>query len=84
MSANAVAATLDLEPFNDEVRPVVRFLRGPHLLGQTTFVAGMTLVEHAIEAGVEIPTNCSSGTCWACMVTLRFGDVPLSDPLPPG
>ena len=80
MSANAVATTLDLEPFNDEVRPVVRFLRGPHLLGQTPFVAGMTLVEHAVEAGVEIPTNCSSGTCGACMVTLMLGDVPLSDP----
>ena len=72
MSANAVAATLDLEPFNDEVRPVVRFLRGPHLLGQTPFVAGMTLVEHAVEAGVEIPTNCSSGTCGACIGFLKW------------
>ena len=84
MSANAVAATLDLEPVNGDVRPVIRFLRGPHLLGQTPFVAGNTLVEHAIEAGVDIPTNCTSGTCGACMVTLLLGDVPLPDPLPPG
>ena len=75
MSAHAVEATLDLEPFNDEVRPVVRFLRGPHLLGQTPFVSGRTLVEHAIEAGVEIPTNCTPGTCGACMVTLMLGEV---------
>ena len=84
MSANAVEATLDLEPFHDGVRPVVRFLRGPHLLGQPPFVAGNTLVEPAIEAGVEIPTIFSSVTCGSCMVTLMLGEVPLPYPLPPG
>jgi|GEM_PF-5503879 len=38
----------------------------------------------AFEAGVEIPTNCTSGTCGACMVTLMLGEVPLPNPLPPG
>ena len=84
MSANAVAATLDFDPSHEQTRPVVRFLQGPHLLGQTPFVAGKTLVEHAIGAGVDIPTNCTSGTCGACMVTLMLGEVPLPDPLPPG
>ena len=84
MSANAVEAILEISPTSDDTRPVVRFLQGPHLLGQTPFVAGKTLVEHAFEAGVEIPTNCTSGTCGACMVTLILGEVPLPNPLPPG
>ena len=39
MSANAVEAILEISPTNDDTRPVVRFLQGPHLLGQTPFVA---------------------------------------------
>ncbi|MBT60889.1 MAG: hypothetical protein CMA63_04975 [Euryarchaeota archaeon] len=82
MSANAVTATLDVDPVT--VRPVIRFLQGPTLLGQTPFVPGKTLVEHAEEAGVYIPTNCTSGTCGACLVSLVYGDVPLPEELPPG
>ena len=63
---------------------LVRFLRGAKLLGQTKLVPGMTIAEHGEDAGVEIPTNCTSGTCGACMVTLMLGEVPLPDPLPPG
>ena len=82
MSANAVAendASVDQSP-----NPIVRFLQGAKLLGQTLYVEGLTLVEHAEQAGVEIPTNCTSGTCGACMVTLLVGDVPLPVELPPG
>ena len=82
MSANAVAeddASVDQSP-----NPIVRFLQGAKLLGQTLYVEGLTLVEHAEQAGVEIPTNCTSGTCGACMVTLLYGDVPLPMELPPG
>jgi len=64
--------------------PVVRFLQGAKLLGQTKLVAGQTIVEHAEAAGLKIPTNCTSGTCGTCMVTLLEGEVELSEILPPG
>ena len=63
---------------------LVRFLRGAKLLGQTRIMLGETLVEHALEAGVEIPTNCTSGNCGTCLVTLLSGMVSIPDPLTPG
>ena len=54
------------------------------MLGQATVQADFTLVELAEDAGVSIPTNCSSGTCGTCMVTLASGEVPLPEVLPPG
>jgi ferredoxin len=64
--------------------PVIRFLQGAKLLGQTRLVKGDTLVEHGESAGVKIPTNCTSGTCGTCMVTLIDGEVALPEILPPG
>ena len=64
--------------------PIVRFLLGAKLLGQTPLIIGETIVEHAISAGVEIPTNCTSGTCGTCMITLSLGDIPVPETLPPG
>lgn len=63
---------------------MIRFLRGAKLLGQTKIITGKTLVEHAIDANVDIPTNCTSGNCGACMVTLLLGEVSLPSPLTPG
>jgi len=63
---------------------LIRFLRGSKLLGQTTEITGKSLVEHAQIANVEIPTNCTSGNCGSCMVTLLSGNVSLPDPLTPG
>lgn len=63
---------------------LVRFLRGAKLLGQTHLLEGETLVEHAILAGVDISTNCTSGNCGTCLVTLLEGDVSLPEPLTPG
>ena len=63
---------------------LVRFLRGAKLLGQTPTVEDKTLVEHAYAANVDIPTNCTSGNCGACMVTLLSGEVSLPEPLTPG
>ena len=57
---------------------LVRFFMGAKLLGQTRLVSGDTIVEHADSAGVNIPTNCTSGTCGTCMITLLSGDVPVS------
>ena len=54
------------------------------MLGQATVQTDFTLVELAEDAGVSIPTNCSSGTCGTCMVTLVSGEVPLPEVLPPG
>ena len=75
----------DSQNENDEHQiELVRFFMGAKLLGQTRLVLGDTIVEHAESAGVNIPTNCTSGTCGTCMITLLSGDVPLPDILPPG
>jgi ferredoxin len=84
MSAGTISAEVEFGNLDYKGEPVIRFLRGIHLLGQTPYVEGKTLVEHALEAGVDIPTNCKSGTCGSCMVTLLMGEVPLPSPLPPG
>ena len=67
-----------------DIPPLTRFFRGATLLGQTMTVEGQNLVQHALAAEVDIPTNCTSGTCGACMLTLVSGEVPLPEPLPPG
>ena len=63
---------------------LIRFLRGSKLLGQTKAIEGKSLVEHAYAANVDIPTNCTSGNCGSCMVTLISGDVTIPEPLTPG
>ena len=45
---------------------------------------GGTLVEHAYTANVDIPTNCTSGNCGSCMVTLLSGEVKPPEPLTRG
>jgi ferredoxin len=72
------------DSIEDGIVPVVRFLQGAKLLGQTRLVSGDTIVEHAESAGLKIPTNCTSGTCGTCMVTLVEGNVELPEILPPG
>lgn len=67
-----------------ETLKLVRFMQGAKLLGQTRLVLGETLVEHAESAGVNLPTNCTSGTCGTCMVTLVRGKIPVPEILPPG
>ena len=56
---------------------MVRFFRGVQLLGQAIAEPDVPLAELAQAAGVVIPTNCTSGTCGTCMITLP-------DELPPG
>lgn len=63
---------------------LIRFFRGAKLLGQTTHVSGRTICELAIDCGVKIPTNCTSGTCGTCMITLLKGEIPVDEVLPPG
>ncbi len=63
---------------------IIRFFRGSLLLGTTPLVKGQTLLQSAEDAGVEIPSNCTSGTCGSCMVTLKSGKIPLPEELPPG
>ncbi len=85
MSASPAGLTMDDTPAQStSPTPVIRFLRGPHLLGQCAVNPGETIVEHAQACGVTIPTNCTSGTCGTCMVSLILGEVPLPEELPPG
>ena len=63
---------------------LIRFLRGAKLLGQTKEISGKSLVEHAYAANVDIATNCKSGNCGSCMVTLLSGKVSLPEPLTDG
>ena len=62
----------------------MRFFRGVQLLGQAIIKPDVPLAELAEDAGVVIPTNCTSGTCGTCMITLLKGEIPLPEVLPPG
>ena len=84
MSASPASLTADAEPpATRPPAPVIRFLRGPHLLGQCAVNPGETIVDHAEACGITLPTNCTSGTCGTCMVSLILGEVPLPEELPP-
>tara|TARA_B100001123_G_scaffold200704_1_gene227878 strand:- start:701 stop:1003 length:303 start_codon:yes stop_codon:yes gene_type:complete len=63
---------------------VVRFFRGSILIGSTPLDKTLTICEHAELADVEIPTNCTSGTCGTCMITLVSGEIPIPAEIPPG
>ena len=65
-------------------RPVVRFFRGSEIIGSAKAPIDAPLVEIAELAGVDIPTNCTSGNCGTCLVRLISGEVEIPDPLPPG
>lgn len=69
---------------NEEKIGLVRFFRGANLLGQTVLKDGKSVVEHGYLAEVDIPTNCTSGNCGACMITLLSGEVTVPEPMPPG
>ena len=63
---------------------VVRFFRGSLLLGSAEVDGSSSLAELAEACGVEIPINCTSGTCGTCMVRLLSGEIQVTQPLPPG
>jgi ferredoxin len=64
--------------------PLVRFFRGSEIIGHAAAESETTLVEVAELAGINIPTNCTSGNCGTCLVRLISGEVELPEPLPPG
>ena len=65
-------------------RQMIRFFRGTDKLGQAMIEPDLTIVEIAESAGVEIPTNCTSGTCGTCLVRLVSGNVDIPEEIPPG
>ncbi len=67
-----------------DFQPLVRFFRGPEIIGSVKAPKTSPLVEIADLAGVHIPTNCTSGNCGTCLVRLIRGEVEIPDPLPPG
>ena len=62
----------------------VRFFRGSLPIGTSQSDTIDAITEHAIEAEVTIPTNCTSGTCGTCLVRLISGEVEIPESLPPG
>lgn len=62
----------------------IRFFRGDSEIGKSTIIEGCTILDLAEEAGVEIPRNCTSGTCGTCLVRLITGTVPVPAETPPG
>ncbi len=65
-------------------RPKVRFFRGPELLATVKISSRTPFAQIAENAGIDIPTNCTSGNCGTCLVRLIDGLVELPEPLPPG
>ena len=63
---------------------LVRFFRGKEIIGSANGCSDSPLVEIATLAGVEIPTNCTSGNCGTCLVRLVSGKVDVPEDLPPG
>jgi ferredoxin len=63
---------------------VIRFFRGSQLLGLNMHNGKTTIFDLSEECNITIPTNCTSGTCGTCMVTLNSGIVALPEELPPG
>lgn len=63
---------------------IVRFFRGELLIGSAEITDDDPIVEIAERAGVEIPTNCTSGNCGTCLVRLKSGEIEYPNPLPPG
>jgi ring-1,2-phenylacetyl-CoA epoxidase subunit PaaE len=41
-------------------------------------VAGATLLQAALAAGIDAPHNCTEGRCGSCMSWLRSGDVSMA------
>ncbi|MFL2963370.1 MAG: 2Fe-2S iron-sulfur cluster-binding protein [Candidatus Thalassarchaeaceae archaeon] len=67
-----------------EKNNIIRFFRGNLPLGIIKRDPNLTIVEMAINIGVDIPTNCTSGTCGTCLVRLKKGQIKYPDELPPG
>ena len=62
----------------------IRFFRGKSEIGKSIIIENLTILDLAEDAGVEIPRNCTSGTCGTCIVKLISGTVPIPDQIPPG
>ncbi|MEC7406762.1 MAG: 2Fe-2S iron-sulfur cluster binding domain-containing protein [Candidatus Thermoplasmatota archaeon] len=62
----------------------IRFFRGKSEIGKSIIIENLTILDLAEDAGVEIPRNCTSGTCGTCIVKLISGPVPIPDQIPPG
>ena len=65
-------------------KPVVRFRRAALPLATIEINTNETLLEAAYRAGIDVPSNCKSGTCGTCMMRLVSGKITGLDPLPTG
>jgi len=63
---------------------LLRFFRNGVILGSAEVEEGVPILEIAEQAGIEIPSGCTSGNCGTCLVKLIKGKVPIPEPSPPG
>ena len=63
---------------------LIRFFKGNLPLGMIIQNPEFTIVELANDLGIDIPTNCTSGTCGTCLVRLKKGIIEYPEDLPPG
>tara|TARA_B100002051_G_scaffold247606_1_gene256782 strand:+ start:145 stop:438 length:294 start_codon:yes stop_codon:yes gene_type:complete len=65
-------------------KPVIRFRRASLPLATIEADTEETLLEAARRAGIDPPSNCTSGICGTCMMRLVSGELEGLNPLPPG
>jgi len=63
---------------------LVRFFRGRMIIGSAPADPDLHIIQIADQAGIEIPSNCTSGNCGTCLVRLIHGEVEIPEELPPG
>ncbi len=63
---------------------LLRFFRNGVILGSAEVEEGVPILEIAEQAGIEIPSGCTSGNCGTCLVKLIKGKVSIPEPPPPG
>jgi len=62
----------------------IQFFKGKKLLGIGKIEDNIPILEIAKNVGIDIPSNCTSGTCGTCIVRLVDGKVEYPEELPPG
>ncbi len=63
---------------------LIRFFKGNLPIGMANKEPDLSIIEIAYNVGINIPSNCTSGTCGTCLVRLKKGIIDYPEDLPPG